>query len=220
MVRNKNDYSYSKDSNYYYYRAMGNKKNKRHHRNQHRYIFRGRQQTLKSASESIPVENREPTVEVSGSSVAIDGSRIVNVSQLEKYISELSRHIACCNSTGNVMLTAEKRDGLASIISTQCSTCGYKVDLETSRKVSGMTGYSRWEVNLAAVWGQMSSGGGHSTLTESMSYLGVPVMAQKNFITTERTIGEWWREMFQQSMIEAGKEEKEMAVEIMMVSLP
>ena len=111
------------------------------------------------------------------------------------------------------MLTAEKRDGLASIISTECSTCGYKVDLETSQKVSGMTGYSRWEVNLAAVWGQMSTGGGHSTLTETMSFLGVPVMSRKNFMTTERTIGEWWREIFHQSMIEAGKQEREMAVE-------
>ena len=62
------------------------------------------------------------------------------------------------------MLTAEKRDGLASIISTQCSTCRYKVDSETSPKVSGMTGYSRWGVNLVAVRGHMSTGGGHSTL--------------------------------------------------------
>lgn len=193
---------------------MGNRKNRKYHRNQHRFTFhRRRPRKGSEAQESIPVENREPTVEVNGSSVEIDGSRIVNISQLEKYITELSRHIACCNSTGNVMLTAEKRDGLASIISTQCSTCGYKVDLETSRKVSGRTGYSRWEVNLAAVWGQMSTGGGHSTLTESMSFLGVPVMSQKNFMTTERTIGEWWREIFHQSMIEAGKQEKEMAVE-------
>ena len=61
---------------------MGNKKNKRYHRNQHRFTFQRRRQTLKSASESIPVENREPTVEVSGSSVAIDGSRIINMSLL------------------------------------------------------------------------------------------------------------------------------------------
>ena len=193
---------------------MGNKDNRKYHRNQHRFTFH-RRRTRKSyeAQESIPVENREPNVEVSGSSVAIDGSRIVNIAKLEKYITELSRHVARCNSTGNIMLTAEKRDGLASIISTECSTCGYKVDLETSQKVSGMTGYSRWEVNLAAVWGQMSTGGGHSTLTETMSFLGVPVMSRKNFMTTERTIGEWWREIFHQSMIEAGKQEREMAVE-------
>lgn len=61
----------------------------------------------------------------------------------------------------------------------------------------------------------MSTGGGHSLaiLTESMSYFGVPVMARKNFMTTERTIGEWWREMFHQSMLEAGKQEKEMAIQ-------
>ena len=89
------------------------------------------------------------------------------------------------------MLTAEKKDGLASIISTQCFPCGIKINLETSRKVSCVTGYHRWEVNLAAVWGQMTTGGGHSPLTESMAYLAVPVMAKKSFMTTERTIGEW-----------------------------
>ena len=184
---------------------MGSKKNRRYYRNQHRFTFHRKRPSWKRAQDSIPVENRPLAVEVSGSSLTIDGSRIINIANLEKYISELSRHIAtCCNSTGNVMLTAEKRDGLASIISTQCSTCGYQVDLETSQKVSGMSGYKRWEVNLAAVWGQMSTGSGHASLKESMAYLGVPVMTKRTFISTERNIGEWWRERLQQSMKEAG----------------
>ena len=89
---------------------MGSKKNRRYYRNQHRFTFHRKRPSWKRAQDSIPVENRPPAVEVSGSSVTIDGSRIINIANLEKYISELSRHIAtCCNSTGNVMLTAEKR---------------------------------------------------------------------------------------------------------------
>ena len=146
--------------------------------------------------------------------VAVDGARIVNIEQLGKYIEELSSHVAQCEeNTGSVALLGEKRDGLASIVSTECTGCGYKINLETSPKVKGPSGYNCWEVNLAAVWGQMSTGGGHSSLQESMAYLGVPVMAKKTFTKTERAIGEWWRDRLQQSMEEAGKREKELAIE-------
>ena len=46
----------------------------------------------------------------------------------------------------------------------------------------------------AAVWGQMSTGGGFSRLSETMSTPGVPVMAPMNFVATERNIGLWWQE--------------------------
>ena len=94
-------------------------------------------------------------------------------------------------STGSVALVGERKDGLASIISTECS-CGRVIKLQTSNKVAGPSGYNRWQVNLAAVWDQMSTGGGHATLQESLAYLGVPVITKKSFTSTERTIGEWW----------------------------
>ena len=72
-------------------------------------------------------------------------------------------------------------EGLASILYTECSACGHKINLETSEKVRGPRGYLRWESNLAAVWGQMASGGGHATLQETMSVLGIPNMTKKAF---------------------------------------
>ena len=47
------------------------------------------------------------------------------------------------------------------------------------------------ECNIAAVWGQMATGGGHSQLKETMSVLGVPVMTKSAFVHSERSIGEW-----------------------------
>ena len=73
--------------------------------------------------------------------------------------------------------------------------------------------YLRWECNLAAVWGQMSTGGGHSQLEEAMSVVGVPVMSKKSFIGTERDIGEVWKKELWESMAKAGKEEKKLAEE-------
>ncbi len=45
------------------------------------------------------------------------------------------------------------------------------LSLKTSKKVPGPKGKMRWEVNLAAVWGQISTGGGFAKLHESTSVL-------------------------------------------------
>ena len=49
-------------------------------------------------------------------------------------------------------------------------------------------GKMRWEVNLAAVWDQMSTGGGFSRLSETMSTLGVPVMAPRTLLLLKETL--------------------------------
>ena len=143
--------------------------------------------------------------------VTIQGSRITNLEKLQKYINQLTVHAAQCG--GEIVLTGETKAGLASIMSSRCSACSYTVSLETSCKVKGPRGKRQWECNLAAVWGQMSTGGGHSRLQETMGVLGIPVMAPKNFISAERGIGEWWRKELQEVMVDAGKEEKRLAEE-------
>ena len=137
---------------------------------------------------------------------SLDGSRIVNLDHLQQFISELSVHTSKCGSS--IALEGEKRAGLASILSCCCSKCGFSIPLNTSKKVLGPKRKMRWEVNLAAVWGQISTGGGFSRLRESMSVLGIPVIAPKNFSATERSIGLWWQEKLKEEMIAAGKEEK------------
>jgi len=81
------------------------------------------------------------------------------------------------------------RDGLASTLTTYCSNCNEEFTLHTSSKVKGLTGRPYWEANVAATWGQMSTGGGHSTLEESMAVLGVPVLTKRAFMAAERRIG-------------------------------
>ena len=58
----------------------------------------------------------------------------------------------------------------------------------------------------------MCTGGGHSKLEET-SIVGVPVMTKKSFIDTERDIGEMWKQALQQSMLEAGRREREIAIQ-------
>ena len=123
------------------------------------------------------------------SKVSLNGSRILlDLSKLQQYIDDLTRHGTRC--TGTVTFSGQLRDGLASVIKTECTTCDHTIVLETSEKVKGPRGYKRWGCNLAAVWDQMVTGGGHSHLEETMSVLEVPAPAKKTFVQTERDIGE------------------------------
>ena len=142
--------------------------------------------------------------------VTIEGSRIINIEKLNKYINDLTVHVSKCG--GTTSLAGEKRYGLASILSSRC-TCGYEIILESSNKVKGPLGYTRWECNLGAVWGQMTTGGGHSPLQETMSVLGIAVMNKPCFQKTENDTGKWWNMRLQEAMLEAGREEKRLAEE-------
>ena len=88
-----------------------------------------------------------------------------------------------------------------------------------SSKVTGLGGGGGggggqwWECNLAAVWGQMSTGGGNAPLYETMSVLGMPVMTKKSFVATEKALGRSWRESLEESMKEAAGEEKRNTIE-------
>ena len=92
---------------------------------------------------------------------------------------------------GTISLTGEKyQGGLASIISEICSGCQTEMAFPTWSKVASQSGLQRWECNVAAVWGQMATGGGHAPLVEIMSVLGIPVMFKKSFIATEKEIAD------------------------------
>ena len=182
---------------------MGNQKNKRNHGNNHRRSMQKRcgPEKYKSAKKKCTAAAKHQ----------LQGSRIVNLDQLSKFVEQLTAHAASCGS--QIILNGEKRAGLASIISSKCSKCNFTIPLRSSERVLGPNGKSQWKVNLDAVWGQMTTGGGYSRLQETMSIFDVPVMAPKNFINAERRIGLWWQQQLQEVMAEAGREENRFAEE-------
>lgn len=202
---------------------MGSNKNKRNSLNNHRHVFRKRYHPQKYMQQAalrkarLDSNNNNSSGHNSSSSISdnsvplISGSRIINLEKLQEYVNELVKHAVQCKN--EIVLVGEQRAGLASILSSECSKCHFCLKLATSSKVKGPRGYSRWECNLGAVWGQMSTGGGYSKLNETMSVLGVPVMSSRNFVKTERAIGEVWKEELQEIMIEAGMVEKRLAEE-------
>ena len=113
----------------------------------------------------------------------------------------------------HIILAGETTQGLASILSWKCTLCDEEISFSTSTKAVGSKGNQYWSCNLAAVWGQMVTGGGFNPLQESMSILGVPVMSKQSFMQTESQIGKWWWKASQESMKAAGKQEKQHAIE-------
>ena len=120
-----------------------------------------------------------------------NGSRIINLDKLQQYTDNLTTHTSHCQ--GSVLLYGETRQGLASILKGHCSVCDRTITLQSSHKVKGPKGYSQWECNLAAVWEEMVTGGGHSRIEETLGVMGVPVMTKTSFINIERGIGEQWK---------------------------
>ena len=193
-----------------------NKNNKRNNTHKHVYVKKNirrsrnkkqRQQRYKEHRQNTQEQQSGREEQVAG----LEGSRVINLDKLQQYTDDLVNHSSRCK--GSIRLTGETRDGLASILSGYCSTCQHTITFETTKKVKGPRGYRRWESNLAAVWGQMCTGGGHSQLEESLSTVGVPVMTKASFVHTERDIGELWERELRESMLQAGREERQKAIE-------
>ena len=142
----------------------------------------------------------------------LNDNRIISLHQLQQQVEAIANHTASCKSYNEISINEQKREGLASVFTIHCNGCSEDFTLATSAKVKGPSGHQYWENNLAAVWGQMSTGGGHAILQETMSVLGLPTMTKKSFMATERRIGEWWWNHLQESMKSAGEMEKTIAI--------
>ena len=161
---------------------MGSKKNQHNHRHSNRHVFVHRKppQKHKKTTQATALHAQGDNAH----NCTIEGSRIINIAKLQQYINKLTANTTQCE--GGIVLTGETKEGLASLLSSRCTKCGQEVVLGTTSKVKGPKEYQRWECNRSAVWGQMATGGGHARLSETMSVLGVPVMAKKTFIQTEK----------------------------------
>ena len=187
---------------------MGSAKNKK---NPHvsRGKFRKRRPPQCRNREHEQKENIGP----GGSTNSLEGSRIINLQQLASFVKDISSHSKSC-LMGNISLIGETyRNGMASVLSAKCSSCRMEIAFSTSQKVEGVGSGKRWECNVAAVWGQMSTGGGHAHLKETMSTLGVPTLTKKAFLATESAIDKCWWQSLAESMREAAEEEKRIAIE-------
>ena len=106
------------------------------------------------------------------------------------------------------------REGFASILNIECDKCKEQFILESSHKVKcGGTKKNIYAVNVRAVMGQSSTGGGPSHLNETAATLDMPGMPTKTFISIEESIGQSWEKLLADEIAKAGAEERELAIE-------
>ena len=134
----------------------------------------------------------------------LDGNQIINLKNLKSYIKKISEHSITCG--GEVEFLGEKkRDGLASTLVSYCKKCEEEITFLSSLKSSiGSSNSSVYNVNIGAVLGQISTGGGGAQLEEQMSAIDLPSMRTQIFCILERKLGGLFEEVVTSELLAAG----------------
>ena len=146
-----------------------------------------------------------------------DGSRIINLSNLSAYVSDISKHSLLCPQFSKLPETPIKllgeidRHGLHSVIAAECQGCFRVFKLHSSPKLPVKDSF-KYDVNVRAVWGEMVTGGGVSHLNESLATIGVPGMTQTTLTNIEQDIYDWWCVVLDEELEAAAAEEKRLAI--------
>ena len=150
------------------------------------YKRKNRKEIAKKAAqsrwESVPRQSASLT-NVTNSSTQT-GSRIIDLDNLGTGLKEISRHSAQCGGM-HVLEGETMHAGLATVLSVKCIKCESKFRIESSKRVKTADRHQRWVVNVAAVPGQMSTGGGATSLTCTMAPINVPGMPKRLYAATE-----------------------------------
>ena len=102
--------------------------------------------------------------------------------------------------------------GLAVILQASCIKCGHIFSIKTSPRAQTSNG-KQWAVNLGAVLGELSTGGGLTRLNSTLALVDVPGMHKRMYSDIEEFLGKEMRIHLTQSMQQVAEEEKQHAIE-------
>ena len=108
----------------------------------------------------------------------LKGNKIMNLTHFGKELEQVMAHSKHCPQGGSTKLDKKvKRDGLYTILVFKCHDCGLNINIETQpfKKIGG----KHKSINIAAVWGIMSTGRGHPKMDELFSVLDMPTLSKK-----------------------------------------
>ena len=173
--------------------------------------------TVKTNGAKLIITKTEPPCKI------VEGYRIIDLKQLSSHEHDITLHVATCDkargytrSTGKSpvkFLGEQTRHGLASTISSVCLGCHKECILHSSKKIDSHDSSKRFEANVMAVWGQMSVGGGATSLNEGLATMGIPGITPYTFSLIESQVGSWWQGVLLEELKVAGAEERKLAIE-------
>ena len=169
-------------------------------------------------SKLLSLGNTSLKLKLSESSENISGYRMINIETLQHHLMEITTHFCLCEEAQKLVAEGEnpltlKSEingcGLFSISMALCQGCKKQFPLNNSNiQENGV-----YDINLRAVWGTVSSGGGCSNLNEMLGTMNMPPISEAMFTSLEEKIGLWWHEVIKQEMAKAGAEERRIAIE-------
>ena len=163
------------------------------------------------AAPSLPAHRQQQQENIVAPQCTIDGCRIVNIQALSEAIHVLTTHSTSCG--GSCIIEGETRSGLASVFHATCTKCHAKFPVKSSDRITPGGSKVMWSVNVAAVLAQMATGGGLTRLNSTLSFLEVPGMQKRMYLTTEQFLGEAMQQQLFEAMAQVGVEEKQHAID-------
>ena len=127
--------------------------------------------------------------------------------RLQQCIHCLTEHAVLCG-VSITFLGESSRHGLASVLISQCSKCHSIFRCDTSTMMT-YNDESHYTINPQAV---LATGGGAEHLEEQLTCLQVPSVTKATFIHLERYLGAAFEQLVSDSLLAAGREEKELAI--------
>lgn len=146
----------------------------------------------------------------------LEGSRIISLQKLHDAIRTITQHSAACKSPVD-LIGEVQRNGLSTTLLARCDKCNEEFLFTSCNKINlkkpDGTIRSTYQSNVAAVMGQMSTGGGCNSLEELLCTIGVPSLSKPTFIEIERLLGTSFENYLGELMLQAGLEEKKIAIQ-------
>lgn len=142
--------------------------------------------------------NDNPTIQV-------NGCRIIDIMHFFNSLKSLRHKPFDCGFL-NFAIVKEKRMGLRSVFTLKCDLCGYIGTISTQEE-------QNVDINDAAVCGAIATGTGFSQMKEMFASMNLPMMSSHTFVSKEEALGSKIKENAVEDMLEAGRQEAELAKE-------
>lgn len=137
----------------------------------------------------------------------LEGRRIVNIKHIFDSIQSINHKGFECTFL-DLEFTKEKRVGFFSTFYFICKVCGMKENIHSEYPSDG-----KLNINMAIVSAVVNTGQGYTQLEEFSATLNMPIMSNRKYQELHTTIFHCTHKIALEGMIQAGKEEKRLAIE-------